>query len=452
VAGATTLLISGLALADAAYRSSSLHVSLETAIAVISIVAAHLVFGRFRQSATLSDLFLFYAFAAFAASNLLLSAFPAALGVSYPDGIATWGPALAVLAAASLLLASARVPARPVNRLFWNRLDRTAAGLVVGATLVALVVLLRFGSHPRLAPFAPSEWSWEDLSTHPEVALQVLVSVVFLAAGFALARRAEHTSDHFLTWLAVGSVIAAFARVNYFIFPSLFSHWVYVGDALRLLFYVIVFVGAAREISAYQLRAAEVAVLEERRRMARDLHDGLAQELAFILTKTKQLAALTATLATDRREVDYLAAAAERALDESRRAIAALTQPIYQPLHLALAQEAGEVAGRVGVALELDLDPTIEVDAATRETLVRIVREAISNAGRHGHAGRIAVELSNGEHLRLRVTDDGDGFDPGKRTAGFGLLSMQERAKAIGGQFRLDSGLGRGTEIEVVIP
>jgi signal transduction histidine kinase len=60
--------------------------------------------------------------------------------------------------------------------------------------------------------------------------------------------------------------------------------------------------------------------------------------------------------------------------------------------------------------------------------------------------------LSNGEHLRLRVTDDGDGFDPGKRTAGFGLLSMQERAKAIGGQFRLDSGLGRGTEIEVVIP
>jgi hypothetical protein len=72
VAAATTILVSGLAFTDAAYRSTSLHVSLETAIAVISIVAAHLVFGRFRQGGALPDLVLFYAFAAFAVSNLLL--------------------------------------------------------------------------------------------------------------------------------------------------------------------------------------------------------------------------------------------------------------------------------------------------------------------------------------------------------------------------------------------
>lgn len=452
VAGATTLLLSGLALADAAYRSSSLHVSLETAIAVISILAAHLVFGRFRQAATLSDLVLFYAFAAFAASNLLLSALPAALGRAYPDGLATWGPAVGVLAAAALLLVAAHAPPRPVNRMFWNRVDRVAAAVVVAATVGALVILTAFGATPRLAPFTPSQWSWADLSSHPEVGLQVVVSLLFLAAGFALARRAERTSDYFLTWLAVGSAIAAFARVNYFIFPSLYSHWVYIGDALRLLFYLIVFVGAAREIGGYQQRAADVAILEERRRMARDLHDGLTQELAYILTQTKRLSALTAELADDRRQVDYLAAAAERALDESRRAIAALTQPIFQPLHLALAQEAGEVAGRVGVDLELDLDPTIEVDPATRETLLRIVREAVSNAGRHGHAGRIAVELSNGQGLRLRVTDDGDGFDPGAMSKGFGLVSMKERATALGAQFRLASQPGRGTEIEIVLP
>jgi signal transduction histidine kinase len=427
-------------------------VSVETAIAVISIVVAHLVFGRFRQRARLDDLVLFYAFAVFAVSNLLLSALPAALGMSYPDGVATWGPTLGILAAASLLLASAHVSARPVNRTFWNRIDRAAAALVVAATAGALVVLIGFGKTPSVAPFAPSQWGWSDLSHHPEVDLQVLVSFLFLAAAFALARRAEKMSDQFLTWLAVGAALAAFARVNYFILPSLYSHWVYLGDGFRLLFYLIVFIGAAREISGYQQRAADIAILEERRRMARDLHDGLTQELAYIVTQTKRLASLTAELAPDRRQVDYLAAAAERALDESRRAVAALTQPIYQPLHLALAQEAGEVAGRVGIELELKLDPTIEVDPATRETLLRIVREAVSNAGRHGHAGRIAVELSNGQGLRLRVVDDGGGFDPGIRSDGFGLVSMQERAKALGGRFRLASRPGSGTEIEIVIP
>jgi signal transduction histidine kinase len=114
--------------------------------------------------------------------------------------------------------------------------------------------------------------------------------------------------------------------------------------------------------------------------------------------------------------------------------------------------EAEAIAQRIGAELELKLDPQVQVDPATRETLLRIVREAVSNAGRHGHAGRIAVELSNGSGLRLRVVDDGDGFDPNVASGGFGLVSMQERAKALGGRFRLASQPGRGTEIEVVIP
>ena len=452
MAATTTLLVTGLAFADAAYQSTSLHVALETAVAVISIVAAHLVFGRFRETGALNDLVLFYAIALLAASNLVLSALPAALASSYPDGVPTWGPTLGVLAAAALLCASAYVPGRSVNRALWHRIDRVAAVLIVVATLAALVVLIGFGETPRASAFTPSQWSWGDVDRHPEVGLQILVSVFFLAAAFAFARRAERTGDEFLTWLAVGSALGAFARVNYFIFPSLYSHWVYIGDALRLLFYLIVFVGAVREISRYQQRAATSAILEERRRMARDLHDGLAQELAYIATQTRRLASLTAEIAPDRRQVDHLAAAAERALDESRRAIAALTQPIYQPLHVAVAMEAEAIAQRIGAELELKLDPQVQVDPATRETLLRIVREAVSNAGRHGHAGRIAVELSNGSGLRLRVVDDGDGFDPNVASGGFGLVSMQERAKALGGRFRLASQPGRGTEIEVVIP
>jgi signal transduction histidine kinase len=445
------LLVSGLTLTDAAYHSTSLHVALETAIAIISIFAAHLIFGRFRQSGTLRDLLLSYAFAVLAVSNLLLSALPAAFGASYSERIGTWGPPIGVLAAATLLLAAAHVPARTVDRDFWHDIDRTAAALVVVGTIAAVVVLAGFGTAID-TPFTPERWGWSDLSTHPEVALQVLVSIVFLSAGVALARRAEEASDSFLTWLAVGSAVAAFARVNYFIFPSLYTHWVYVGDALRLLFYILVFLGAAREISRYQQRAAEAAILEERRRIARDLHDGLAQELAYILTQTKSLASGQTGAPADQRQVDYIAAAAERAFDESRRAVAALTQPLHRQLHVALAQEAEEVAGRIGVTVELDLDPTIEVDPATSEMLLRIVREAVANAGRHAHAAHIRVELTNGHGLRLRVVDDGDGFDPQANTDGFGLVSMRERAKAFGGRFRIASEPGRGTEVEVVIP
>ena len=80
------------------------------------------------------------------------------------------------------------------------------------------------------------------------------------------------------------------------------------------------------------------------------------------------------------------------------------------------------------------------------------VREAVTNAGRHGHAVHIAVELTNSEGLRLRVADDGGGFDPGVESDGFGLVSMQERAKALGGRFLLASQPGGGTVIEIAIP
>jgi signal transduction histidine kinase len=452
-AGTTTLLTSG-GVADLAYRSPSLHVALETAVAVISVVAAHLVFGRFRQGSKLNDLLLFYALAAFAISNLLLSALPAAVAISYPKGLATWGPTIGILIAASLLFAAAQAPARRVNRRVWDRIDRVAAALVVGALLGAPVVLARFGTTEHVSLFSPARWGWGDLPPHPEIGLQVVVSILFVAAGFSFARRAEKTGDELMTWLAVGSVLAAFARVNYFIFPSLYSQWVSVGDALRLSFYLILFIGAARELRTYQGRAASAAVLDERRRMARELHDGLAQELAFIAGQTKRLAEISADLVDDQMHVEHLAAAAERALDESRRAIAALSQPALEPFHVAVANEAREVAARVGAELELELATDVEVDPAKREMLLRIVREAVGNAARHGHAGKIVVHLSNGDGVHLTIVDDGVGFDSGALAAGerFGLTSMRERAVAAGAEFRLTTRAGGGTLIEVVLP
>lgn len=146
--------------------------------------------------------------------------------------------------------------------------------------------------------------------------------------------------------------------------------------------------------------------------------------------------------------------AVQRALDESRGAISALSRPLHEPLHLALAHTAEEVAGRLGAHLELELDDRVTVPPASEEALTRIMREAISNAVRHGRARTVTVELSNGSGIRLRVSDDGAGFDPSqpKSKGSYGLISMRERTEALGGSFKLSTEPGRGTSVEVLLP
>jgi signal transduction histidine kinase len=124
-----------------------------------------------------------------------------------------------------------------------------------------------------------------------------------------------------------------------------------------------------------------------------------------------------------------------------------------EPLDAALAQAAEEVAGRVGVRLKLDLEEGITVTPLMREALVRIVREAVSNTARHGKASVATVELSSDGGVRLRVCDDGIGFDPAERDGrGFGITSMKERARALGGDLSVTSEPGGGTRVEVVLP
>jgi signal transduction histidine kinase len=187
--------------------------------------------------------------------------------------------------------------------------------------------------------------------------------------------------------------------------------------------------------------------------MARELHDGLAQELAFIVTKSRELS--EGMLKPTERELRRLAAAAERALDESRRAITALSAPLGESLELAISQTVEQVTNRVGARAEIVVDPEIEVPSAVKEALLRIVREAVTNATRHGGASNVRVEFTNGEVLRLTVRDDGTGFDPtaaaGDSGGGFGLTTMAERVHAMGGELRVSSRPAEGTEIEVTI-
>jgi len=187
------------------------------------------------------------------------------------------------------------------------------------------------------------------------------------------------------------------------------------------------------------------AVLEERRRIARELHDGLAQELAFIASRSKLLG--MGALA------DELASAAERALDESRRAIDALTRPLHEPLDVSIRRAAEEVAARFGTPVTLQLETGIPTTAARRDALRRITREATINAAQHGHASHIAVTLAKeSAGVRLLVQDDGADFDTSAPTKGFGLISMRERVASLAGEFVLRTEPGVGTTVEVALP
>jgi signal transduction histidine kinase len=279
--------------------------------------------------------------------------------------------------------------------------------------------------------------------------VQLIALVCFAAAAVGFTIRAQRGAGELDAWIACACVLAAFARAHYFVFPSLYSEWVYTGDAFRLAFYVLLLAGAARELARTQRLAHEASVFEERRRLARDLHDGLAQELGFIVMHARSRVA--AGIA--REELEPIARAAERAVDEARRAISALTRAIDEPLDVAIAQAVEDVAQRSGARVRLELAPDVRVEPATREELLRIAREAVSNAARHAQPNCVTVRLDANDVVRLRVSDDGRGFDPAAgRAGGHGLTSMRERARRLGGELRIESRAEQGTSVELVVP
>jgi signal transduction histidine kinase len=259
------------------------------------------------------------------------------------------------------------------------------------------------------------------------------------------ARQAAGRRDGLLLWLGPACALAAFARVNYFLFPSLYTEWLYTGDLLRTASYALLLVGALREIGDHWSGWATALVLEDRRRLARELHDGVVQELGYIRSVT------LADVPDSPCRADLLAAC-DRAIDEARAAVDALGRSTTEPLGFVLHRAARHVADRYGGRVLVDLDDSVEVAHPQRHALVRITREAVSNALRHGRASAVCIRLErDADRCRLVVEDDGRGFDPAvaRQSTGFGLTSMRERAAALPGAFDISSAEGRGTAVTV---
>jgi signal transduction histidine kinase len=340
-----------------------------------------------------------------------------------------------------------RAPRRDLLIMFGG----CAAVLAVIAAGVALLGdRLPVGIDPDVSPEG-SERPW-IVGNATLLTVQLVGMLLFAGAAVGFAHRAARTADELMGWIAAGAVLAAFSRLNYFLFPSLYSEWVYTGDFLRFGFYLALLMGALREIRAYQEQLALAATLEERHRIARDLHDGLAQDLAFISTQTRRLAATPRNGGAGPEELQSLSAAATRALDESRDAIAALTRPPDEPLDVTLARAAEEVAGRAAARVTVHAAWEVQVSPEARGSLVRIVREAITNAIRHGGATDVEIRLLAADGLLLSIRDNGGGLERRGRPGGFGLMSMRQRAERLGGDFSIAPSAGKGTVVEVRLP
>ncbi|MEI5585224.1 sensor histidine kinase, partial [Agromyces sp. CCNWLW208] len=290
------------------------------------------------------------------------------------------------------------------------------------------------------------------ISGHPALlAAQALAAAAFVTASIAFARQAARRDDELLRWLAPAFALAAFARVHYVLFPSLYTDWLYTGDLLRTGSYLLLLIGALRELQLYWVAQTGAAVREDRRRLARELHDGLLQELAYIRIESNRIPATTSTK-------QQIADAADRALDEARAAVNALGHVGDESLGFVLHRAARDLAERYGVDLEVDLDDAVQADQDQRHALMRITREAVLNGVRHGGADHVRIRLERAAGVRrLSISDNGSGFDPSTipdwstRTGpgGYGLVSMDDRARGLPGELRIASAPGEGCVVTV---
>lgn len=248
------------------------------------------------------------------------------------------------------------------------------------------------------------------------------------------------------------------AAVRFYLKPRFYQTRLFL---LMLILTILLIAGLLYRLRVIELKARYSAVLAERNRIAREIHDTLAQNLAGIAMQldsiTMRLADMPAGL---RASLDQACDLTRYSLSEARRAVVDLRSDELERLELAVA--VPEIADKMAVNAALQtrvqvvgtprrLGPLIE------KNLLRIFQEAMANAVKHAEAQTIEVELRyDTDYLILRVCDDGSGFDTRKiipfGVGHYGLTGMRERAERIGGNLILRSQPGEGTELLVEVP
>ncbi len=415
-----------------------LRLVLQTTMALAGLLVALLAAVRFSVEGRRLDLLLSSGFFVSSLSSLAFAIGPQLSGRPLL-------PAEAWAALLGAMLGQAMIGVAPFVRGRTKYRDWAIANAVgaVGIVLVVAWSLLRAAGKglPDLNPIGDDSQPFYLTGT---LALQSLVALVAVVGWGERFRRRD---DDLARWLALAFTLMLFADLHLVFQPLLASTYVSQGDFLRMLAFVLILVGAWRAI-----RYAEFgrAVAEERARVAREIHDGLAQYLFAVSTH----ASMIENGAPLEEAVPRLKEAALLAQQEARFAILALSSASgTAPFDAALRRYIEFLTADGQLEVELDVDPSIRLAPDEQIEIFRIVQEGLANVRKHANATRADVMIGErpfGERY-VTITDDGTGFDGEEAPAGQGLKNMRARAEAIEGGFSLRSTPGRGTALEVVL-
>jgi signal transduction histidine kinase len=478
---AATLLL----LADPNVSEAVVNVRLELAInaaaTLVAVAVAGLAWVHYEEGPDEAALLRASAFLVLAALNALfvlvsVLGFERAFGLSLeaPGQLPLWAVTVGRGTAAGLLVMAGLTA---LGRLGVERL-RPVLVLGLPAILVTGALVVAAAAQPSLPPLLNAD-ALARLSANPTarlvaaespllVTLQVVIGLGFLwaaALAYQVYRRDQRSTD---AVLAAGLMVAAFSQVHFAIHPGAYATLVTTGDLLRVLFYALLLlaIGVESREDVRDLRRANQelirlgeaelarATVEERARLAREIHDGMSQELWYAKLKQGRLLQGEDLGDESRGLAGEVATAIESALAEARQAIMALRPAEGTTFTQVLQRYVEDFADRFGIPADCECDPGLEqLSARAQAEILRIVQEALNNARKHADATRVRVEASVTETgLRMTIADNGRGFNLGETTTGYGLRSMRERAALIGASVQVESEPQGGTRVVVEMP
>jgi signal transduction histidine kinase len=287
-----------------------------------------------------------------------------------------------------------------------------------------------------------------------------------------LGARAKRPGFGGIRWLAVllpALTVGLFEFLRHQWLEPMLPEWLgagWIGNAAAALVvaavvyvFVRLFTGVLQESALEVTRAREeAAIVVERQRIAREMHDSVAQTLFYLTVKLREVEGLVSSGESEEahRELRKVRGEIKAAYHQVRAVIADLKQQAeIEDFDETVRRTAIELAERLEVRVTYEVTGHAALSVSSRQHVLAIVQEALINAHRHGCARHATVRLKAvGRDVTVEISDEGAGFDPGAvpREGRYGLAIMEERARMAGGQLALDSVPGHGTRVTVYLP
>jgi len=480
-------------LADKSLSFALLDRSADVAINALTVLAggslAALALARYREAGRLAGLFQASAFLLIAWVALLNVAVTVlkveddfGLSLGRPEQLPLYVSSISRLVAGALLVIGG---AAAVNMFRCQPRTRRTMLVPTVAFTVALILLYLIRGQiatfdtllpPFIGPFGVKQMITEPRFAGPmpdvsSIALLIqAVSAALFLVGVILYRRSYLRDGPVADgYLAVAMLIGAFAEIHFYFYPGVYSSLVTTSEALRLAFFVVLFAGINAESrsdlralrSAYaaldrlRISEAERATLDERTRLARELHDGLAQHLWFAKLKHERLIAY---VHDDQKELaQEVTQAIDSAIQEAKQAVVTMraAEDRERPLEELMSRTIDEFAARSGVRADFSAaDLPDALPPRTQIEVLRVLQEALTNVRKHADATVVRVSADfQDSTLRLTIVDNGRGFRPEETSGdGLGVQGMKERARLMGGDLRVISEPSGGTAVDLIVP